>query len=336
MVRRKTRLHRQAKKTGKWENYRHFQRECKRAFRRAEWTCVNNTIQDGLENNNSKPFWRYLKAKQQDNIGVSPLKRKGQLLSDSRSKTDILVNQFSSVFTRDSSSSMPSVGKLCDTSIGELKITEEGVLKLLRNIQTSKAPGPDSIPNRVLKECATQLAPSITITFQKSVDSGCLPKDWLNTNIAPVFKKEDRHLPEKYRPLSLTSVLSKLLEHILCRHMLKHFERHNILTSLNHGFRAGYSCETQLAVTIEDLNTSFDRGTQTDIAILDFSKAFDTVRHNKLLHKLQEYGIRGNLHTWIQSFLCNRHMKVVVEGESSNEVTVDSGVPQGTVFTTCS
>ena len=154
MVRRKTRLHRQAKKTGKWENYRHFQRECKRAFRRAEWTYVNNTIQDGLENNNSKPFWRYVKAKQQDNIGVSPLKRKGQLLSDSRSKADILVNQFSSVFTRDSSSSMPSVGKLCDTSIGELKITEEGVLKLLRNIQTSKAPGPDSIPNRVLKECA--------------------------------------------------------------------------------------------------------------------------------------------------------------------------------------
>ena len=178
----------------------------------------------------------------------------------------------------------------------------------------------------------TQLAPSITIIFQKSVDSGRLPKDWLNANIAPVFKKGDRHLPENYRPVSLTSVLSKLLEHIVCRHMLKHFERHNILTSLNHGFRAGYSCETQLAVTIEDLTTSFDRGTQTDIAILDFSKAFDTVPHNKLLHKLQAYGICGNLHTWIQSFLCNRHMKVVVEGESSNEVTVDSGVPQGTVL----
>ena len=169
----------------------------------------------------SKPFWRYVKAKQQDNIGVSPLKRKGQLLSDSRSKADILVNQFSSVFTQDSSLSMPSVVNSCDTSIGELKITEEGVLKLLRNILKSKAPGPDSIPNRVLKECATQLAPSITVIFQKSVDSGRLPKDWLNANIAPVYKKGDRHLPENYRPVSLTSVLSKLLEHIVCRHMLK-------------------------------------------------------------------------------------------------------------------
>ena len=89
MIRRKTRLHRQAKKTGKWENYRHIQRECNRAFRRAEWSYVNNTIQEGLANNNSKPFWSYIKSKQQDNVGVSPLKRKGQLLSDSKSKADI-------------------------------------------------------------------------------------------------------------------------------------------------------------------------------------------------------------------------------------------------------
>ena len=139
-------------------------------------------------------------------------------------------------------------------------------------------------------------------------------------------------MPENYRPVSLTSVLSKLLEHIVCRHMMKHFERHNILTSLNHGFRSGYSCETQLAVTVEDLTSSFDRGIQTDIAILDFSKAFDTVPHDKLLHKLRAYGIHGQLHQWITSFLCNRLMKVVVEGECSNDVTVDSGVPQGTVL----
>ncbi|KAK3107538.1 hypothetical protein FSP39_016928 [Pinctada imbricata] len=237
MSRRKTRLHTQAKKTRKWENYRHFQRECKRAYRRAEWSYVNNTIQEGLLNNNSKPFWSYVKSKQQDNIGVSPLKRKGQLLSDSKSKAVILINQFSSVFTQDDSNIMPPVSKTCDSVIPDIIINEEDVLKLLKNIQTAKAPGPDSIPNRVLKECATELAPSIALLFQKSLDTGCLPRDWLNANIAPVFKKGDRHLPENYRPVSLTSVLSKLLEHVVCRHIMKHFERHNILTSLNHGFR---------------------------------------------------------------------------------------------------
>ena len=71
-------------------------------------------------------------------------------------------------------------------------------------------------------------------------------------------------------------------------------------------FRAGYSCETQLAVTIDDFTRNYDLGSQTDIAILDFSKAFDTVPHDKLLHELDAYGIRGPLLSWIKAFLCNR------------------------------
>jgi hypothetical protein len=103
MLRRKGRLYTQARKTGKWNNYRHIQRECKRAFRKAEWTYVNEVIQEGLANNNSKPFWRYVKSRKRDNIGVSPLKSNGQLLSDGHSKAEALINQFSSVFTRDNS-----------------------------------------------------------------------------------------------------------------------------------------------------------------------------------------------------------------------------------------
>jgi hypothetical protein len=91
-------------------------------------------------------------------------------------------------------------------------------------------------------------------------------------------------------------------------------------------------CETQLAVTIDDLARNFDNNLQTDIAILDFLKAFDMVLHNKLLHKLEAYGIRGTLYQWIKSFLCYRKMRVVVEGHNSSDVHVVSGVPQGTVL----
>ncbi|VDI34940.1 Hypothetical predicted protein, partial [Mytilus galloprovincialis] len=107
---------------------------------------------------------------------------------------------------------------------------------------------------------------------------------------------------------------------------------HRVLTSLNHGFRSGYSCETLLLVTFHDFMKAFDAGLQTDIAILDFSKAFDTVPHNKLSSKMGEYGIRGQLNNWLNMFLTQRKMKVVVEGEQSEEVKVDSGVPQGTVL----
>ena len=106
-------------------------------------------------------------------------------------------------------------------------------------------------------------------------------------------------------------------------------ENHKILTNLNHGFRSGYSCTTQILVTTEDLLRSFDNNIQLDMAILDFSKTFDTVPHKELLNKLHSYGIEGNIHQWLSSFLQNRTMRVVVEGEHSDNAHVDSGIPQG-------
>jgi hypothetical protein len=112
--------------------------------------------------------------------------------------------------------------------------------------------------------------------------------------------------------------------------MLKHLEKNKILT--NHGFRPGYSCETQLITTINEFLQEHYKGYQLDVAILDFSKAFDTVPHSKLLHKLHQYGIKGKIHKWLTNFLTARSMRTIVEGEKSNETTVDSGVPQGTVL----
>ena len=92
-----------------------------------------------------------------------------------------------------------------------INITEEGVKTLLENINISKATGPDNIPNRVLKQCAKQLAPALTCIYQRSLDSGELPKDWLSANISCLYKKGDKHATENYRPVSLTSVPCKLL-----------------------------------------------------------------------------------------------------------------------------
>ena len=115
--------------------------------------------------------------------------------------------------------------------------------------------------------------------------------------------------------------------------ILQHLEDHNLLTSLQHGFRRRHSCETQLLLTYDDLIGSFDRGIQTDMAILDFSRAFDTVPHERLLGKLASYGVRGILNDWVRSFLSGRTMTVVVDGEESAEpINVLSGVPQGTVL----
>ena len=265
---------------------------------------MNNIINRSLEENNTKPFWKYVKAKKSDNIGISPLKEKGKLFSESKKKAEILLKQFQSVFTKDDSAEMPPVNKTVEENIPPIKIDKEGVEKLLSKIKPHKACGPDELPNIVLQKCAKTLAPGISILFQKSLDSGILPKDWTDANITPVYKKGDKHAPENYRPVSLTSVISKTLEHIICHHLHAHFEKHKVLTDVNHGFRSGYSCETQLTITIDELAQNTDAGFQTDIAILDFSKAFDTVPHRNLLHKLKSYRVRGSLYNWISSFLC--------------------------------
>jgi len=141
-----------------------------------------------------------------------------------------------------------------------------------------------------------------------------LPCDWTEAIISPVYKKGNVHLASNYRPISLTCVISKIMEHIFCKHILNHLDKFSILTSCQHGFRTEYSCETQLLLTVDDLMRSFNHHIQSDVAILDFSQAFDSVPHECLLSKLEHYGICGPIHTWIRSFLSNRQMWVAIDG----------------------
>ena len=121
-----------------------------------------------------------------------------------------------------------------NTQYAALSGAMKGVEKLLSNLKTSKAVGPDIIPNIVLKTCASELSVGLGSILKYSLDTGTLPMDWRGANISPVFKKGDRHQAENYRPVSLTSISCKLLEHILCSHILKHFEQYNVLTRVLH------------------------------------------------------------------------------------------------------
>jgi hypothetical protein len=209
-----------------------------------------------------------------------------------------------------------------------ITITTPGVEKLLRELKPHKAAGPDEIPARVLKECATSIAPIPAYIFTKSLETGDLPDDWREANISPIFKKGKREDPANYRPISLTSISSKLLEHIVHRATMNHLENNNLLSSVQHGFRRERSCETQLTTVVQDIASTVGKSRQVDAAILDFSKAFDTVPHQRLLYKLDCYGIRGETLRWISNFLTNRSQSVILDGTTSNKVLVTSGVPR--------
>ena len=146
-----------------------------------------------------------------------------------------------------------------------------------------------------------------------------LPLSWLQANITPIFKKGDRTLPSNIRPISLTSICCKLLEHIIYDYsnIIDHLDQHSVLSDKQHGFRGKHSTETQLILTTHDLSKSLNNKSQVDMIIMDFSKSFDTVPHNWLLNKLKRYGINNKTHAWITKFLTCRDQRVVVSGEHS-------------------
>ncbi|KAL8625338.1 hypothetical protein ACOMHN_044481 [Nucella lapillus] len=166
---------------------------------------------------------------------------------------------------------------------GDITITTAGVEKLLKNLDPSKAGGPDELSPRVLKEVAVEIAPSLALLYQASLDTGVVPVDWKSAHVSPVFKNGERYKPENYRPISLTSIPCKLLEHILVRDIMTYCENHQIFCEEQHGFRRGRSCETQLLGLVDEVSRALENGLQEDLLVLDFSKAFDKVSHSLLV-----------------------------------------------------
>jgi hypothetical protein len=172
----------------------------------------------------------------------------------------------------------------------------------------------------------------LTTLFQASINQGTIPPEWKEAKVVPIFKKGDKSRASNYRLVSLTVVTCKMLEHIICSSIHKHLEKHRILTDAQHGFRKKQSCESQLILTVQDLAKSMDPSEQIDLILLDFSKAFDKVPHERLLYKAQYYGIDGSTLLWIRDFLSSRNQRVLIEGQSLQTSPVCSGVPQGSVI----
>ena len=221
-------------------------------------------------------------------------------------------------------------------TMSDIIITVNGVSKQLSKLNPGKAAGPDNLTSRILKELHSEIAPILTDIFNSSLLEGAVPKEWKNANVTPVYKKGPKSKPENYRPISLTCVCCKVLEHIITSNIMAHLDRNNLLFQNQHGFRSRVSCETQLIQFTQGLYDTLNKqGGQADVIVMDFSKAFDKVDHQRLLLKLHRLGINTGVITWIQSFLSGRSQRVVLDGETSDACPVLSGVPQGSVLGPC-
>jgi hypothetical protein len=202
------------------------------------------------------------------------------------------------------------------------------IRKRLAAICKNKSVGPDGISGEILKLGGEAMIAYLARLMDVTVNNAAIPSDWRTAIAVPIYKEGDQSLVSNYRPVSLTSVVCKKMEHVIASYLRKIWDKNDWLFDGQHGFRPGYSCESQVIRVYQDIADSLDNGSRIDAIIIDFSTAFDLVPHDQLLTKIAASGVV----IWIREFLLGLTHRVRVGGHLSEEVRVTSGVPQGSVL----
>ena len=174
---------------------------------------------------------------------MAPLKKEGLTFCDRQNQANIIGSQFSSVDSKEDTADLPDLGPSNTQSAPPINVDTKGIQKLLKDLKPHKSSGHDIIPARLLKTAADELVPGLAHLFQISIDNGKIPLDWKTALVTPVFKKGNRSDTENYRPISLTLIACKILEHVIHSCIINHFEHNQILYDCQHGFRKRRSCK---------------------------------------------------------------------------------------------
>lgn len=312
----------------KWLEYHEAANAYKSAIADAKSVYFSITL-PSLLTNNVKQFWKAINGNKNTTLSLFTLS--GEPVS-----TDDCANVFNSTFVESFSncisSTLPQLQQRAFLPMYPILIQTSGIIKIIEQLKISCSAGVDGINSKFLLRTKEYSSIILSKLFEQSLTLGCLPDDWKVGKVVPVHKTGDHHSPLNYRPISITSIPCKILEHIIFSHLVQHLESNSFFAPAQHGFRKSFSCETQLLTFTHDLHLILDHGSQVDCIFLDFAKAFDKVSHNLLLHKLSKLNIDQDVLSWIRAFLNNRSQFVSVNNTSSSPAPVTSGVPQGSVL----
>lgn len=293
---------------------------------------VNNEL-NIIHSRSPKNFFNYANKKLCSHSKLGPLiDTNGICQTDDQTKCEILNEFFSSVFTNDNGI-LPMVSKqTLNISSNKIDFSQSVIIKAIKKLKASGSAGPDLFPALFWRNAAPGVALPLSIIFSNSFALSTLPDEWRLATVIPVFKKGSPSNPNNYRPISLTCIPCKIMESIIKDHMINFLNSNDILSANQHGFTSNKSTFTQLVECLHDWSSAAELHLPVHIIYIDFKKAFDSVSHLKLIHKLNHLGFSDNIILWISSFLKDRYQRVKCGNAFSNLRPVTSGVPQGSVL----
>ena len=267
-----------------------------------------------------KVLHQYIKSKQKVNSEIRQITLNGQTHTETKEIANALNKHFHSVFTVDDEDNLPAIDTfdIVNSSFPLDSISNDNIASRLVNLNPDKAFGSDGVSPFVLKQCSNSLSIPLEILFKKSILTGIVPSNWREANVTAIFKKGSRMDPSNYRPVSLTAVLSKVIEGFVKDHIMQHLVTNKIVSLFQHGFVRSKSCTTNLLESLDFISRTLSQGVSVDVLYTDFSKAFDKVNHRLLIHKLRAFGIDDLIVRWIQHWLADRKQRVVM-GASESE-----------------
>lgn len=318
------------KSTALFCEYKQARNELSKRIRSAVRT---HELSIAKDKSNPRRLFAYANSKQSSRNGISAIKDlHGETQTDPKAMANALNEQFSSVFTRNTATHPDFDQRSFDSALERVSFDAGVLSERLAKLDRYKSRGADGVSPYVLKECSTAFAIPLFFLFERSISEGVLPNAWREANVTPLFKKGSRLDPSNYRPISLTSVVCKIMETFVRDSLVIHMLQNNLICKQQHGFVPRRSCATNLLETIDFLTLAMSEKTPTDVIFLDFAKAFDKVSHRALRIKLEGYGIQGQVLNWIMAFLSERRQRVVLGESTSDWSFVHSGVPQGSVL----
>ena len=210
------------------------------------------------------------------------------------------------------------------------EVSEDFILEELNCLNICKSTGLDGLPARFVKDAAEAIKGPLTYIVNLSIRSGIVPNEMKLAKVIPLHKKRSRLDAGNYRPVSILSVVSKVLEKAVFLQLNKYLVDHKLLYQFQSGFRGSYSTDTCLIHLQDHIRGQIASGKYTGMILLDIQKAFDNIDHQILCKKLSALGKQST--AWFNSYLSDRKQLVNINGTESDPLPITCGVPQGSIL----